>query len=175
MTAWVTDIRLACVAFSGSRAQSRSSSESEAKTALSQSFGRHRWHLGPNREQKFFHRDIWAELSYGTFAHEWYSRVGWIKDRRLLLEHLLNHKIKLFLKRGDQILRVLYHSVEELILMLSEAILSISEMRNKWKDENNCQGKSWNFCLMWTLWSESLMQETCELNLMDGVRVTRLN
>ena len=119
--------------------------------------------------------DIWAELSYGTFAHEWYSRVGWIKDRRLLLEHLLNHKIKLFLKRGDQILRVLYHSVEELILMLSEAILSISEMRNKWKDENNCQGKSWNFCLMWTLWSESLMQETCELNLMDGVRVTRLN
>ena len=26
--------------------------------------------------------DIWAELSYGTFAHEWYSTVGWIKDRR---------------------------------------------------------------------------------------------
>ena len=42
--------------------------------------------------------DIWAELSYGTFACQWYSMEGWIKERQLLLEHLLYYKIKFLLK-----------------------------------------------------------------------------
>ena len=43
------------------------------------------------------------------------------------------------------------------------------------KKKNKIVAHRQHFCCISTLWSESLMQKTCELNLMDGVWVTRVN
>ena len=118
--------------------------------------------------------DIWAELSYGTFAHEWYSTVGWIKDRRTPVIS----RDKTVSEKGRSNLEgpLSLYTIEELSLMLSKAIQYRWGINGLTKTGGDFwQVNSWHFCYMWTLWSGCLMQETCELNLIDGVRVTRLN
>ena len=93
VTAWVADIGLACVAFSrGGTIEQRA----EAKTALSQSFGRHRWHLAPNRENNFLNRGHLSRTFMWHFSY--HTKEGKIKEKWLLVEHLLNYSIKLPLK-----------------------------------------------------------------------------
>ena len=97
VTAWVADIGLACVAFSrGGTIEQRA----EAKTALSQSFGRHRWHLAPNRENNFLNRGHLSRTFMWHFSY--HTKEGKIKEKWLWVEHLLNYSIKLPLKLGDQ-------------------------------------------------------------------------
>ena len=118
--------------------------------------------------------DIWAELSYGTFAHEWYSTVGWIKDRRTPVIS----RDKTVSEKGRSNLEgpLSLYTIEELSLMLSK-VIQYRWGKMEWRKQGGFFAK-WLvdiFAKCELLWSGSLMQETCELNLMDGVRVTRLN
>ena len=133
VTAWVADIGLACVAFSrGGTIEQRA----EAKTALSQSFGRHRWHLAPNRENNFLNRGHLSRTFMWHFSY--HTKEGKIKEKWLLVEHLLNYSIKLPLKLGDQKSEVFFWEYRRSIFSGS-VILS----RGERQDTNH----SWGYLL----------------------------